>query len=420
MKRRGFTLIELLVVIAIIAVLLALLLPAVQQAREAARRSQCKNNLKQFGLALHNYHDTYKTFCPMSGGTNGSSGGTNGGALSGIAMILPMLEQSPLWEAIVANTNAGTPVYQGGDPCTPTTTANFTGNQAPAGYHAPGAIEVFLCPSSTSGPNTPVQRSYCFNLGDRAAPATTAGAAAPGAPMLLWVSQAAPSGPTATAPIWLNLLTAGPVPGIQLGARGPFTIGACFGVRDILDGTSNTICMAERDLGNPANINDILGRPQNIAASGAPGPANAGCQAGITNGLYTANQIVTTATNPLPSERWSCGHPYHSGVTIAMPPNSGSCIGTTTPGWATIQNIQDVWITPSSRHTGGVQVLLCDGAVRFVNDTINTVSGNPPCTTAPGNLGQAAVTSFGCAGQSPYGVWGALGTMASGETVNDF
>ena len=103
-KKRGFTLIELLVVIAIIAVLIALLLPAVQQAREAARRSQCKNNLKQWGLALHNYHDTHKCFSPMSGGTGGSGLTHNQERLSGRAMLLPFLEMDPLWQQIASDT----------------------------------------------------------------------------------------------------------------------------------------------------------------------------------------------------------------------------------------------------------------------------------------------------------------------------
>jgi len=103
--KRGFTLIELLVVIAIIAVLVALLLPAVQQAREAARRSTCKNNLKQIGLALHNYHDTYRMF-PGASYEHGTLGGTEGthGNWAWGAMILPFLDQSPLFNQL----NVGT------------------------------------------------------------------------------------------------------------------------------------------------------------------------------------------------------------------------------------------------------------------------------------------------------------------------
>jgi len=97
--RAGFTLIELLVVIAIIAVLIALLLPAVQQAREAARRSQCKNNLKQIGLALHNYHDTYRLFPPgYIDGHPSITGDPKHGGWSWQAQILPQLEQGPLFE----------------------------------------------------------------------------------------------------------------------------------------------------------------------------------------------------------------------------------------------------------------------------------------------------------------------------------
>src|SRR6478609_4093851 len=100
-RTRGFTLIELLVVIAIIAILIALLLPAVQQAREAARRTQCKNNLKQIGLALHNYHDTFLCLPHRQGGTNGPDPTQNNrDETGGTVFLLPYIDQAPLYNQI--------------------------------------------------------------------------------------------------------------------------------------------------------------------------------------------------------------------------------------------------------------------------------------------------------------------------------
>jgi len=120
---RGFTLIELLVVIAIIAILVALLLPAVQQAREAARRSSCKNNLKQIGLALHNYLDTYTAF-PPSICLDNPIGASTGGQWSVHARILPYIEQAALYDAADLN-------------------ADYTAGQPPANVRVP----TYLCPS---------------------------------------------------------------------------------------------------------------------------------------------------------------------------------------------------------------------------------------------------------------------------------
>jgi len=133
--RRGLTQVELLVIIGCCGVLLAGCLPAVQQARESARRSACKNNLKQFGLGLFIYHNTHNCWPPLRGGT---AGGSQAEMLSGVAFLLPYLDQQPLWNRI---DNAGGD--QGGSPYL----ASFPN---PA-----GELEVFLCPSSTVPPPAP-------------------------------------------------------------------------------------------------------------------------------------------------------------------------------------------------------------------------------------------------------------------------
>lgn len=134
LDRRGFTLIELLVVIAIIAVLIALLLPAVQQAREAARRSQCKNNLKQIGLALQTYHDTAKVF-PNAHVRGWNGAVETGNAFSWGAMILPYMDQGPLFKALDFKIGA----FEG---------ANRTKINSLSG------IATVLCPSDSTRPPT--------------------------------------------------------------------------------------------------------------------------------------------------------------------------------------------------------------------------------------------------------------------------
>lgn len=137
---RGFTLIELLVVIAIIAILIALLLPAVQQAREAARRTQCKNNMKQIGLALHNYHDVYNQF-PINYSTTFT---TNNTTMSWMVTILPYIDQAPLFNQVDPNFGINNDPRQ----LNPAATANPANPSN--GWVAKQIIPAYKCPSDTS------------------------------------------------------------------------------------------------------------------------------------------------------------------------------------------------------------------------------------------------------------------------------
>ena len=344
--KRGFTLIELLVVIAIIAVLIALLLPAVQQAREAARRTQCKNNLKQFGLALHNYHDTYSVF---PGGTNGSgcrSSSTCPTATTSRSRVSAFVPLLPYYDQV--NLSAQ---YESAQ------SAPWSGNA-----YWMVQIPMLKCPSDgnrrTADATQQAMTNYMFCSGDSS--------------RLMCSVDELSDGRNCRNP------------------RGLFGQQSSFSMRDITDGSSNTIAMSEHV--TPLGDTD-LGRA--AVNGGAPTDTPAGCRSFFVNRQYT---IPVNTDNGIQGGRWSDGGSLFSRFNTMVPPNGPSCM-----------EADNHWLggmyTASSRHTGGVQVLMADGSVRYISENIDA-----------GNQGAMEVTT----GPSPYGVWGALGTRSGGEITSDF
>jgi len=305
---RGFTLIELLVVIAIIAVLIALLLPAVQQAREAARRSQCRNGLKQVAVALHNYHDTHRVFPPGQMNYIGSdivSGAAAGGARTGwMQQLLPFIDQMAIFNRMRTNI----PAYA----CCDRTNYPDVEN----------IIPVLMCPSDNANPKT----------------VTVAG------------NQQGFHGNYVLCGASTNFGNSGVGLGVTL--NGIFFPLSKTSTKDVTDGTSNTAMGSEVIIVKDTTVHDLRGRYWNTWQG---------------NTLFSTELPPNTTTGD------------RSSYCIAAPRAPCQALATTT----VVQYAR-------SYHSGGVHLMMADGAVRFASDNISTT------------------------------IFRAIGSRAGSETIGDF
>ncbi len=403
-KTFGFTLVELLVVIAIIGVLVGLLLPAVQAAREAARRMSCSNNFKQIGLSMHNYHAAYDQLPMLMGGTDSATNANNAvPATSNDAMqlsifvgLLPFMEQQALWEQISnpfdADGNAATTndIY---NPMGPVPNMNLASHNTNGAYRPwLSDIPSLRCPSDP-GQGLPAQgrTNYAASIGDSIHQANVG--------LLNYIAAQGKFGPSS-----------GRAQRARESLRGFFVPRKDIQFRDILDGLSNTIAAAEiqTDLGDRKTT--TMAKQDNLIAV-YDNPSVCELDVDPNRPRFwspTATNLNTGAQNGR-GFKWAFGYPFWTQVTTITPPNSPICLrnGINSPGI----------VPPSSHHQGGVHVLMGDGAVKFITDSIE--AGNSQAQTIYVNYtGSSSVAPAIAGSQSRYGLWGAMGTRASSETVS--
>ena len=407
-QKAGFTLVELLVVIAIIGILVGLLLPAVQAAREAARRMSCSNNFKQIGLAVHNYHSAYKQM-PIHGAGTHPPARTNIWAsvevasnrrLSFLVGLMPFVEQQALWEQI-SNPLVG---RSDGDDGSGGATIGIDGN--PWGAMGPTPenadyipwftnVTTIRCPSDP-GFGLPAlgRTNYVACLGDSFYQGRDGAVRVRSSRSTLPYSEDQDFAEAARAK-----------------DRGVFQPHKSSRFRDILDGLANSVMAGEiaTDLGDQdirtigydhTSRNDIRNNPSWCLDNDKIDPER---PRHWIPGLPIDNDGLFDSTEGR-GYRWADYLPNFGAFYTVLPPNTEVCA---------LSPTSDTLSSVSSQHQGGAHILMADGSVTFITDSIEAgnrrarmVSESGGGISAPGQ-------------KSPYGLWGALGTRASKEVIEE-
>ncbi|MFK8112522.1 MAG: DUF1559 domain-containing protein [Rubripirellula sp.] len=412
--RSGFTIIEIFGVVVIIGTLVGLLLPAVQSAREMARRTSCANNFTQVGMAVHAYHHSFEQIPTPLSGTHGSTvvGMDNDKRLSGFVALLPFLQQSEQWRSIqepMANDwnntywNRAGSMSMGGmyeDEADVVAKAPWpAGGPEPfTADYQPWFVEsaALRCPSDPgTGIPAMARTNYAFCFGD----AVLCGASGP-MKSIDGVFEVDPK---------LEATTSASM-------RGMFVPRVKIRLTDVTDGLSSTMMMGEiatalgdQDVrtypavaASPALLRDnpswARQQPDYIDTERPAFWSQTGWHSGGANGM--ASGILNGDQSMRRGFRWADGMPLYTGCNTILPPNREITMSA---------DRDDSWgiLPPSSRHQGGAHVCFGDGRVSFVSNSIDAGDTFQP-TVYPGSPNPPG-------SKSVFGVWGAMGTRASGE-----